>query len=34
MAEFMYVQVIKVILAIISIFNYVALTCDEASVVE
>jgi hypothetical protein len=34
MAEFMYVQVIKVILAIISIANYVAFTCDEVSTVE
>jgi len=34
MAKFMYFQVIKTILAIISIVNYVALTCDEVSTVE
>jgi hypothetical protein len=34
MAEFMYVQMIKAILAIISIANYVAFTCDEVTTVE
>jgi hypothetical protein len=34
MAEFMYAQMIKAILATISIVNYVAFTCDEVSTME
>jgi len=34
MAEFMYVQVTKVIMVIISIANYVAFTCDEVNTMD
>jgi hypothetical protein len=34
MEKFMYVQMIKAILATISIVNYVALTCDEVNTME
>jgi hypothetical protein len=34
MVEFMYVHVTKVIVATISIANYVALTCDEVNIMD
>lgn len=34
MVEFMYAQVISVIMVVVSIANHVALTCDEVSMVD
>jgi hypothetical protein len=34
MVEFMYTQIINAIMAIVSIVNHVALTCDEVSMVH
>jgi hypothetical protein len=34
MAKFMYAQVTNKILGIVFVFNYVALTCDEVSIVD
>jgi hypothetical protein len=34
MVEFMYAQIINVIMVIISIVNHVAVTCDEVSTVD
>jgi hypothetical protein len=34
MVEFIYAQMINKILGIVSVFNYVALTCDEVSTID